>query len=163
MLKKSKDGRVHWHIWAASEATIQILERLDSYLERLSIKRIDMLEVLVRILDELDDIGALDKVVFERKKLVDVFSSKFKIRRELDKHFAELASLINEIEEEFNKEKNIINKARVVDLLTSALSRLSSLDKVSLDEVDTLIQQLHHDRMKVFKNTLPSYTIDERE
>ena len=65
--------------------------------------------------------------------------------------------------DELRKEKSLINKSKVIDNLTSTLSRLASLDKVSLEEIDVQIQALHQERMKVFRNTLPNYEISERE
>ena len=150
-------------IGAYSPQSKAILEKFDNFVQKYAASRVDLLGVCVRILEELENLNALEAIIKGEKRIAEVFSSSFKIRTELDKQLRDISIIIENMIRELEREHNLINKSKVIDNLTATLSRLVSLDKVSLEEIDVEIQKIHQDRMKIFKNLLPSYEISERE
>ncbi len=152
-----------YHIGAYSPDSKAVIEKFEQFVKKYAGSRVDLLAVCVRILDELENLNALESIIKGEKRLADIFSSSFKIRTELDKQLKEISLIIENMIKELEDERNLISKSKVIDNLTATLSRLVNLDKVSLEEIDAEIQQIHQDRMKIFKNLLPSYEISERE
>ena len=162
--KKSKEPRYKTYpIGASSPQSKAVIDKFDEYVHRYGRSRVDLLAACVRILTELDNLGVLDRVVKGEKRIAEVFTSEFKIRSELDRHLKEISIILEDMLDELRREKSLVNKSKVIDNLTSTLARLATLDKVSLEEIDVQIQAIHQERMKILRNTLPSYEISERE